>query len=246
MARRDEDCAKPVRLLRMARPDASLPPRLPAPSLRMAATRPALRASSSLSVVAAASRSPAPKRSRLLRMAAVVGPPGDGLVLLDVEPRRPLTADRSAAIKQRRRSAALTEQCDAIKQLPGRSRLETLKVERASRRQYLQVLWLLACWVTGTATTALAGAPATTILDSLVFLKNLESRDAVLDDHIADWIDQVHWEGGHPNWATRLGSAIGWLLPRHQKAGAGHLPRLAQSRAAALLRGKLQLDPVGG
>ena len=43
-----------------------------------------------------------------------------------------------------------------------------------------------------------------------------------------------------------IGGALGWLLPRRRKNGAGHVPRLAQSRAAAMMQGRVSAPDAGG
>ena len=143
---------------------------------------------------------------------------------------------RLSVANSRRRTARQFEQADAIQCLPGRTRVETLRVGPASRRQCLHVLWLLVSWSIGLSKQALLGCSSLLLWSAVVHLKNLEKDDEILDDMMAGWVDACHWEGGHSSWGGRLHSALAWLLPRFQRQGAGHLPRLSQARLSAAKR----------
>ena len=121
-------------------------------------------------------------------------------------------------------------------ELPGRTRVETLKVGKATRRNYLTCLLLLAGWGLGLALAPNEPAPGLSLSDALSFLKSLEGTDRVLDEICAEWIDAMHWAGTHSGLGGRLSSALAWLLPRHQRTGAGHLPRLMQARTSSARR----------
>ena len=142
----------------------------------------------------------------------------------------------SSRATKRRNQAIQIEQADSLQVLPGRTRLETLKVGPATRRLYLMSLWLLASWVMGYSEDALNGDPLYSLTESLVLLKSLEGDDAQLDDILAGYLDEAYWLGAHSGLGGRLLSALGWLLPRFQRQGQGHLPRLHQARTAAAKR----------
>ncbi len=149
---------------------------------------------------------------------------------------RPGKLKEKAEAQRRHKVASLLSQSDQVERLPGRTRVETIKVSLPTRRQYLKVLWLLACWVMGLSSKALEGDTSLTLWEALVYLKTVEEQDMTLDDMCAGWVDAAFWEGGHSSWGSRLASAVSWFLPRHQRTGAGHLPRLLQARTSAARR----------
>ena len=190
-----------------------------------------------------ASRVPSPRRrspKRLREETTDVGRESrvacDGVGLDAVGLSRRGGGSSEATRQKRLKSARVTEQADAIVALPGRTRLETLKVKRPTRQQYLLILWLLGCWAMGASQTVMDGNPNVSLQETLVFLKQHEEDDLVLDDMAAGFLDQIHWEGGHSGHGGGLSSALAWLLPRHQRLGAGCLPRLYQAWKAAQMR----------
>ena len=108
----------------------------------------------------------------------------------------PLARGRSSAVALRRRQARAYHEADLIHCLPGRTKIETMKVGHAARRLYLHVLWLFASWSLNLVEHALTGAPMLALWSALVHLKTLEDRNAVLDAKAASWIDAAFWEGG--------------------------------------------------
>ena len=138
--------------------------------------------------------------------------------------------------KRRHLAAEAIESMDAIQRLPGRTRLETLKVGLASRRQYLGILWAMASWAMGFSKTTSTGSSAMSIWQAVVFLQNALENEVMLDDILAEYLDAAHWEGVHSCVGGRLPSALAWLCPKCQKQGDGHLPRLAQATLAGMKR----------
>ena len=162
---------------------------------------------------------PMPRCFDALAPAAVVAPrPGVG------------AAARSSSRSAMARSVAFSEEVTC---LPGRTMLETVSVGPATRKQYLMVLWMLASWGMGASTRAMTGCPEVPMMKGLKFLIQLAKQDWELDDLVAGFLDSAFWEGAHSLLAGRVRSALGWLLPKFQKHGDGHLPRLAQSKLAA-------------
>ena len=165
-----------------------------------------------------------------------VRPANAVLVPLAEASRKRGVASTATIVKHRLSLAANIEKDDDIQCLPGRTRLETLKVGLATRRQYLTMLWLLASWAMGTVSTTQSGDPNLSRVDACLFLKEHEDYDEVLDDMTAGYLDQAFWEGAQSFQGGRLMSALGWLLPRHQRQGTGALPRMHQARMAAIKR----------
>ena len=154
----------------------------------------------------------------------------------DVESGRRLFGAHMLRARGRRRQASVIEKMDEIVALPGRTRLETLAVGRATRRQYLTTLWLLASWCLGLSDSVSTGSDLLSVWDALLFLKEQSSDDLVLDDMIAGFLDACHWAGVHSGVGGRVTSALGFLLPRHHRDGDGRLPRSHQARSAATRR----------
>ena len=148
-----------------------------------------------------------------------VRPANAVLVPLAEASRKRGVASTATIVKHRLSLAANIEKDDDIQCLPGRTRLETLKVGLATRRQYLTMLWLLASWAMGTVSTTQSGDPNLSRVEACLFLKEHEDYDEVLDDMTAGYLDQAFWEGAQSFQGGRLMSALGWLLPRHQRQG---------------------------
>ena len=158
----------------------------------------------------------------------------DGVVPCVEAAAKPLS-EEAARVAKRLKQAKTIESRDDIQRLPGRTRLETWKVGLEARSQYLAALWMLASWGLGRSTTPTRGDPSLSNWDSVMFVKELGEDDLMLDDLCASFLDQAYWAGASSYWGGRLSSAVAWLLPQHQKQGTGALPRLAQSRAAAMV-----------
>ena len=150
--------------------------------------------------------------------------------------KRPGVASEKMRASQRRKAARLTEQADAITALPGRTRLETLKVSRPSRRQYLLALWLLACWSMGRSQHVMEGCPSVLLMEALMVVAKAAEDDSVLDDMCAGFLNDAFWAGVSSGLGGRVANALGWFLPKYQRQGTGCLPRLHQCKATAMRR----------
>ena len=77
-------------------------------------------------------------------------------------------SNEAARAKTRQRQASQIEAMDAIQCLPGRTRLETMKVGLQTRRAYLLVLWQLASWALGLSTSTTAADPVLSFWEALI------------------------------------------------------------------------------
>ncbi len=89
---------------------------------------------------------------------------------------RPGKLKEKAEAQRRHQVASLLSQSDQVERPPGRTRVETIKVSLPTRRQYLKVLWLLACWVMGLSSKALEGDTSLTLWEALVSSRLRRSR----------------------------------------------------------------------
>ena len=141
-------------------------------------------------------------------------------------PRRKAKADDERLRLARERARRHAQ----LRAAPGRTKLETLVVQEPTRKSYVMLLRALVSHMWGrSAERALTPHPSVTEDVALETLAGLDG-DADLDDAVAEFLNDTYWQGEAGATGYKMLAAVGWLLPRFQKEGAGTLPR--GSRAA--------------
>ena len=115
-----------------------------------------------------------------------------------------------------------------VEALPGQTKLETSLVNPQTQREYLSLLGGLMRFITGEARGAGTWEVPTARRELLSQMEALP-RD-LLDNLIAEYLNEEFFEGGDGGLGSRLIAAVSWALPSLAR-GAATLPR---SRTAAV------------
>ena len=88
----------------------------------------------------------------------------------------------------------------------------------------------------GHSSKVMDGCSQVRLMKAVMFLKDADSDDPMIDDMCAGFLDEAFCSGTRSGIDGRLNNALGWLLPRFQMQRSGHPPRLHQARVAATKR----------
>ena len=63
----------------------------------------------------------------------------------------------------------------------------------------------------GRSSKVMDGCPQVTLMEAVIFLKEAESDDLMIDDMCAGFLDEAFWSGARSGIGGRLSNALGWL-----------------------------------
>lgn len=122
---------------------------------------------------------------------------------------QPKARHRGAEIRRKQRASNRSKGKQKIPIIPGWTAAEVMAVQAPTLKSYLLLIWALVKFMMGLSTLALLPLKSVTQAKAIRFLRSLSPpRDEILDDGVAQSIDQTYWGGEEGGIGRRMLAAL--------------------------------------